>query len=29
VFAYFWPVLVGQTIDLEAWKGRMWRPGWI
>ncbi len=29
IFAFFWPVLVGQTISLEAWRGRMWRPGWI
>jgi dolichyl-phosphate-mannose-protein mannosyltransferase len=29
VFAFFWPVLVGQTVSLEAWDDRMWFKGWI
>jgi dolichyl-phosphate-mannose-protein mannosyltransferase len=29
VFAFFWPVLVGQTVSFEAWKDRMWFDGWV
>jgi dolichyl-phosphate-mannose--protein O-mannosyl transferase len=29
VFVFFWPVLVGDTISMEAWRARMWLPGWV
>lgn len=29
VFAFMWPILVGETIPIEAWRRRMWLPGWI
>jgi dolichyl-phosphate-mannose-protein mannosyltransferase len=29
VFAFFWPVLVGQTVSLGAWDNRMWFDGWV
>ena len=29
VFVFFWPVLVGDRISLDAWNMRMWLPGWV
>jgi dolichyl-phosphate-mannose-protein mannosyltransferase len=29
IFVFFWPVLIGQTVSLEAWRNRMWFSGWI
>jgi dolichyl-phosphate-mannose-protein mannosyltransferase len=29
VFAIFWPVLIGQTISLEAWRDKIWFDSWI
>lgn len=29
VFAFMWPVLVGDTISMDAWQTRMWLSGWI
>jgi dolichyl-phosphate-mannose--protein O-mannosyl transferase len=29
LFAFFWPVLVGDTVSLEAWRARVRFPGWV
>ena len=29
VFAFFWPVLIGDTVSLEAWRARVRFRGWI
>jgi dolichyl-phosphate-mannose-protein mannosyltransferase len=29
VFAFFWPVLIGDTVSLDAWKARVRFDGWI
>jgi dolichyl-phosphate-mannose--protein O-mannosyl transferase len=29
LFAFFWPVLVGQQISQQAWGSRIWFDGWI
>jgi dolichyl-phosphate-mannose-protein mannosyltransferase len=29
LFAFFWPVLVGETISREAWEARIWFDRWI
>lgn len=29
MFAYFYPILAAQMIPLDAWRARMWFPGWI
>jgi dolichyl-phosphate-mannose-protein mannosyltransferase len=29
VFAFFWPVLIGQPISYQAWGARIWLDGWI
>ena len=29
MFAYFWPILVGQTVSWSAWHQRMWLPSWV
>jgi dolichyl-phosphate-mannose-protein mannosyltransferase len=29
MFAFFWPVLTGETITYEAWGDRIWLDGWI
>jgi dolichyl-phosphate-mannose--protein O-mannosyl transferase len=29
VFAFFWPVLTGETITHQAWGNRIWLDGWI
>nr|WP_258396514.1 phospholipid carrier-dependent glycosyltransferase [Streptomyces sp. Amel2xB2] len=28
-FVYFWPIYTGQTIPMDAWRGRMWFETWI
>lgn len=28
-FAFFWPLLVGEPISMEAWRLRIWLPGWV
>ena len=25
---FFWPILVGEPLPLEAWRQRIWLPGW-
>jgi len=29
LFAFFWPVLVGQDLSYDAWYQRMWVDGWV
>ena len=29
MFAFFWPLLTGETITYEAWGARIWLGGWI
>jgi dolichyl-phosphate-mannose-protein mannosyltransferase len=29
VFAFFWPVLIGEPISNQAWGARIWLDGWI
>jgi dolichyl-phosphate-mannose-protein mannosyltransferase len=29
VFAFFWPVLIGETLSLDAWRARVRFQGWI
>ncbi|HZA26400.1 MAG TPA: phospholipid carrier-dependent glycosyltransferase [Actinomycetota bacterium] len=29
IFAFFWPVLIGDTVSLDAWKARVRFDGWI
>jgi dolichyl-phosphate-mannose-protein mannosyltransferase len=29
IFAFFWPVLTGDSITYEAWAARIWLDGWI
>lgn len=29
LFAFFWPVLIGQEVGMDAWRARMWLPRWI
>ncbi|WP_157467522.1 dolichyl-phosphate-mannose--protein mannosyltransferase [Frankia sp. QA3] len=29
MFAYFYPILAAQVIPLDAWRARMWFPGWV
>ena len=29
LFAFFFPILIGQTISYQAWHIRMWFPSWV
>ena len=29
MFVFFWPVLAGRPLSVDAWQARMWFPSWI
>ncbi|OAA27713.1 Dolichyl-phosphate-mannose-protein mannosyltransferase [Frankia sp. EI5c] len=29
LFAYYYPILAAEVIPLDAWRDRMWFPGWV